>query len=106
MAKQQIGRIVSKESFLKNSSYNKEEYEGLIVGADLSNGLYQIGIELGGNQILIVDQVKDYMVEQRVQQWMPKIQEIQTMELNPEDEDQNDIDDDWLAMKNDENKIY
>lgn len=71
------GKIMSKGDFLQNSLYAKEEYEGLLVSADSSKGVYNIGIELGDNQILLIDQAKDSEVHERVHMWMPQIQEIQ-----------------------------
>lgn len=77
--KQQIGTVVSKEKFLKSGAYSKEEYEGLLVSADVNNGIYNIGIELEKNRILVVDQARDNEVHQKVNEWFPRIQEVQQM---------------------------
>ena len=79
MKKREVGTVLSKDAFLKNGSYAKEEYEGLIVSADVQNGVYNIGIELDQGDILIVDQVKDTEVHQKVNEWFPKIPEVQRM---------------------------
>ncbi|MDR1160064.1 MAG: hypothetical protein LBK69_05495 [Syntrophomonadaceae bacterium] len=100
MAQQQIGRIVNKDDFLRNSNFSREEYEGLIVSADLESGLYNIGVELEDDQILVVDQVKESLVATRVQQWAPKIQEIQNMRLDVED-DYEMGEDEWMSMQDD-----
>ncbi len=71
------GKIMSKDDFLQNSLYAKEEYEGLLVSSDTNKGVYNIGIELSNNQILLIDQVKDSEVHERVHMWVPQIQEIQ-----------------------------
>lgn len=77
------GMILSKDEFLQDSLYShdgiyaKEEYEGLLVASDIKRGLYNIGIKLGDNQVVVVDQVRDDEVQDKVHQLMPKIQEIQ-----------------------------
>jgi hypothetical protein len=100
MAQQQVGRIVNKDDFLRDSNFSREEYEGLIVSADLKSGLYNIGVELEDDQVLVVDQVKESLVATRVQQWAPKIQEIQNMGLDFED-DYETSEDEWMSMRDD-----
>lgn len=70
------GKIMSKSEFMKNSDYGKEEYEGLIVSADTKKGLYNIGVQLSENEILLIDQVADSKVHERYHELIPKIQEI------------------------------
>ncbi|MDR1616244.1 MAG: hypothetical protein LBR98_04460 [Syntrophomonadaceae bacterium] len=105
MAKQWIGRIVEKEYFLQNSNFSREEYEGLIVSADLDSGLYNIGVELDDNQVLVVDQVQESLVAARVQQWAPKIQEIQNMETEFEDDYEAD-EDECMSMRDNDTAHY
>lgn len=73
----QKDKIMSKEQFLKNGSYAKEEYEGLIVGSDDKQGLYNIGVQLGEDRILVVDRARDNNIHEKLQEWVPQIQEIQ-----------------------------
>jgi hypothetical protein len=69
--------VMSKKQFLKNGSYAKEEYEGLIVGSDVKQGLYNIGVQLAEDKVLLVDQASDNNIHERLQEWVPQIQEIQ-----------------------------
>ncbi|MGI5921299.1 MAG: hypothetical protein ACOX6I_06140 [Syntrophomonadaceae bacterium] len=71
------GKVISKDKFLEYGTYAKEEYEGLIVGSDVERGYYNIGIQLDEDKILVVDRARDKDVHQRLEQWVPKIQEIQ-----------------------------
>lgn len=71
------GQIVSKDDFLKNTQYAKEEWEGLLVSADTQKKHYNIGIQLEENRILLVDQVPDHEVHHRLTQLVPRIAEIQ-----------------------------
>lgn len=70
-------QIMSKEQFLKNGPYAKEEYEGLIVGSDPEQGFYNIGVQLAENKILVVDRASDNDIHARLEEWVPQIQEIQ-----------------------------
>ncbi|MEQ8174145.1 MAG: hypothetical protein ABRQ26_03665 [Syntrophomonadaceae bacterium] len=79
MKRQETGSVMSREAFLRNSGYAKEEYEGLIVSADVDKGVYNIGIELDDGNILLVDKASDKQVHDRVHQWIPKIVEMQRM---------------------------
>ncbi|QGU00213.1 hypothetical protein SYNTR_1619 [Candidatus Syntrophocurvum alkaliphilum] len=73
----QRGQIVNKEQFLKNSSYAKEEYEGLIVAADDQSGFYNFGLQLDEDKIMVVDKdVKESMVETKLQNWVAQIEPI------------------------------
>lgn len=71
------GQRISKSEFLGNSEYAKEEYEGLLVAADSEKGYYQLAIEVGNDQVMLIDRVADEQVHARVNQLMPHIQEIQ-----------------------------
>lgn len=73
----QKGQIVSKEEFLRNSQYAKEEWEGLLVSADTAKKHYNIGVQLDENRILLVDQVPDHQVHHRITQLVPQIAELQ-----------------------------
>ncbi|MGI6413158.1 MAG: hypothetical protein ACOXZ5_05855 [Syntrophomonadaceae bacterium] len=72
------GRIVSKADFLKQGDYAKEEYEGLIVCADSKKGLYNLGIQLDENRILVVGESRDTDVHEKINQLAPKIRELQS----------------------------
>lgn len=71
------GQIMSKEEFPRNSQYSKEEWEGLLVSADVTKNHYNIGIQLDENRILLVDQVPDNQVHHRITQLVPQITELQ-----------------------------
>jgi len=71
------GDILNKEQFLNQDSYAKEEYEGLIVCSDQRKGCYNFGVQLDENRILVVDQVQEDEVEQKLSSWVPQIQQIQ-----------------------------
>ena len=70
------GKIMNKSEFMQNSGYSKEEYEGLLVSADTKKGLYNIGVQLSEDEILLIDQVLDSQVHERYHELIPKIQEI------------------------------
>lgn len=72
------GQIMSKEEFLKNRSYVKEEYEGLLVSADPASGMYNIGLELEGDKVLLLAQVDEAGVHQKYHELVPQIAEIQS----------------------------
>jgi hypothetical protein len=73
----QKGQVVSKEEFLRNSQYAKEEWEGLLVSADTTKKHYNIGVQLDENRILLVDQVPDHEVHHRIHQLVPEITQLQ-----------------------------
>lgn len=70
------GKIMSKSEFLKNGEFGKEEYEGLLVASDTQKGLYNIGVDLGDDKVLLIEQVDDTNVHERYHELIPKIQEI------------------------------
>jgi len=71
------GKIMSKEDFLYNATYTKEPYEGIMVSSDSKNNQYKIAVQLSENQVLVVDQVSDREVQERLHQWVPRVNEIQ-----------------------------
>lgn len=75
--KDKKGKVMTKDAFLRTGSYAKEEYEGLLVSADTEQGCYNIGVEIGKNRVLLVDQVKDSEVHEKVHSWVPQIPDIQ-----------------------------
>lgn len=71
------GKVVSKTEFLRDGLWSKEQYEGLLVSADRSSGLYNIGVQLSDNEVLVVDQTKSDSIRERIQGWAPQVYEIQ-----------------------------
>lgn len=71
------GDIVNKKEFLEKGFFAREEYEGLLVSSDQVQQCYNFGVQLDENQVLVVDQVKEGNVEEKVRSWSGKIQEIQ-----------------------------
>ncbi|KGK88403.1 hypothetical protein DP73_12985 [Desulfosporosinus sp. HMP52] len=71
------GKIMSKDAFLNNTPYAKEPYEGIMVSLDTENNQYKIAVQLSENQVLLVDKVKDTEVQERLIQWIPRVNEIQ-----------------------------
>lgn len=71
------GKIMSKEEFLQYGSYGKEQYEGLLVASDSQQSCYNIGVQLSENKILVVDQSDETRIRERIQSWVPHIQDIQ-----------------------------
>lgn len=71
------GDIVNKKEFLEKGLFAREEYEGLLVSSDLIQQCYNFGVQLDEDRILVVDQVKEGNVEEKVRSWSGKIQEIQ-----------------------------
>ncbi|MDD4803017.1 MAG: hypothetical protein PHF24_08785 [Syntrophomonas sp.] len=71
------GKIISKQDFVKDGLYSKEEYEGLIVSSDERQGRYNLGVQLSENQVLVVDQATDSNIHEKLETWVPQIQTIQ-----------------------------
>mgnify|MGYP000937832047 FL=1 len=71
------GDIVDKKSFLEKGLFAREEYEGLLVSSDQGQQCYNLGVQLDNGRILVVDQVQEGNVEEKVRSWSGKIQEIQ-----------------------------
>lgn len=74
------GKLMSKDAFLHNGLYTKEPYAGIMASADSENNQYKIGVQLGENQVLLVDQVNDSNkeVQESLRTWVPRVNEIQT----------------------------
>lgn len=68
---------MNKKDFLEDIPYTKEPYEGILVSADTKHNLYKIAVQLGENQVLVVDQVSDRDVQERVREWVPRVNDIQ-----------------------------
>jgi len=71
------GKIMTKDAFLDNIPYTKEPYEGILVSADTKNNQYKIAVQLSENQVLLVDQVSDQEVKEKLLEWIPRVNEIQ-----------------------------
>lgn len=71
------GQILSRDEFISRGQYAKEQYEGLLVSSDEAQGCYNIGVELGNNRILVVDQARETNIRERIQVWAPQVQSIQ-----------------------------
>jgi hypothetical protein len=71
------GKIMNKDAFLQNIPYTKEPYEGILVSADTQNNQYKIAVQLSENQVLVVDQVRDSEVKERLLEWIPRVNDIQ-----------------------------
>ncbi|HEX3012162.1 MAG TPA: hypothetical protein VHQ70_09065 [Syntrophomonadaceae bacterium] len=71
------GKIISKKEFLAHGSYAKEQYEGLLVGADSQENCYNIGVQLDEDRILVVEQTHPNNIRERIQAWAPQIYDIQ-----------------------------
>ncbi|MGI6120451.1 MAG: hypothetical protein ACOYIB_07815, partial [Desulfosporosinus sp.] len=57
--------------------YTKETYEGILVSADTNNNKYKIGIQLGENLVLQVDEVNDTEIRNSLREWAPRVNIIQ-----------------------------
>jgi hypothetical protein len=75
--KDKKGQVMSKDSFLSGGLYSKEQYEGLLVSSDMEQGCYNIGVQLGEDRVLVVDQAMESNVRERIQTWVPQVQDIQ-----------------------------
>lgn len=71
------GKIMSKDAFLNDIPYTKEPYEGILVSADTKNNQYKIAVQLSETQVLLVDQVSDSEIKERLIEWIPRVNEIQ-----------------------------
>ncbi|MDR3583889.1 MAG: hypothetical protein P4L59_01020 [Desulfosporosinus sp.] len=71
------GKVMSKAAFLDNNvPYTKEPYEGILISAD-KNNQYKIAVQLSEDEVLVVDQVSDREVHDRMREWVPRVNEIQ-----------------------------
>lgn len=73
------GKVMSKGEFMQNSGYAKEEYEGLLVSLDTVSGLYNIGLEIGEDKVLLLAQADEEDIHQKYHELVPKVAEIQAM---------------------------
>ncbi|HPT68958.1 MAG TPA: hypothetical protein PKW50_02355 [Syntrophomonas sp.] len=73
----QKGQIISKQEFLKNGQYAKEQYEGLLVGSDIEQGRYNIGVQLDENQVVVVDSSSEQQIRDKVLWWSSQIVDVQ-----------------------------
>lgn len=71
------GSVVSKQEFIKDGLYVKEEYEGLLVSSDLQQSCYNLGVQLAEDKVLFVDQATESNIHQKLETWVPQIQTIQ-----------------------------
>jgi hypoxanthine phosphoribosyltransferase len=71
------GKLMSKDAFLTDSAYAKEPYEGIMVSMNTENSKYLIGVQLSENKVLLVDEVCDQDVKNRLLDWIPRVNEIQ-----------------------------
>lgn len=71
------GTIVSKQDFIKDGLYAKEEYEGLLVSSDQQQGCYNLGVQLAEDRVLVVDQANDSNISEKLKTWVPQIQTLQ-----------------------------
>lgn len=71
------GSVVSKQEFIQDGLYAREEYEGLLVSSDEKEGCYNLGVQLAEDQVLFVDQATDHDIHQKLETWVPQIQSIQ-----------------------------
>lgn len=71
------GQIINKKEFLKNGQYAKEQYEGLLVGSDVEQGRYNIGVQLDENQVLVVDSSNEQQIRDKVLWWSSQIVDVQ-----------------------------
>ncbi len=70
-------KVVKKETFLSSSGFAKEQYEGLLVASDTDSGLYNIGIQINDDEVLVVDNATEHNVRERIQNWAAQIQDVQ-----------------------------
>lgn len=71
------GKIISKDQFLSGGPYAKEQYEGLLVSADVDQNRLQIGIQLDEERVMVVDSATEENVRERIQNWVPHIRRYQ-----------------------------
>jgi hypothetical protein len=71
------GQIISKQDFLKDGQYAKEQYEGLLVSSDVEQGCYNIGVQLDEDQVLVVDHSDENQIREKVLCWSSQITDLQ-----------------------------
>jgi len=68
-------QVVSKKDFLGQGDWSREYYEGLLVVNHGEQG-YDLGVELEGEQVLKVDRASADEIEDRVQYWGARLEDI------------------------------
>lgn len=66
------GNLLNKDAFVKDGIYNTELSEGLIVAYDKDHGGYNIGLLLGEDKVVVVDQVSKENINERLMFWKPQ----------------------------------
>ncbi len=80
------GKVMSKQEFMKDGLYTKEQYEGLLVSSNLEQGCYNIGVQLDENTILVLDHSSDSQVREKIQNWSAQLEDIKkeyNVDTNP-----------------------
>lgn len=75
------GKIMSTGDFSSNHPDTQEPYQGILVSADTRNDQYKIAVKLSENQVMLVDQVSESEVHDRLREWAPRVDEIQKQNL-------------------------
>lgn len=70
------GMVMELDSFLENGRWSKEEYQGLLVSGDPSQGGYNMAIQISEDEVLVVDQAEDFEVKEKVFYWSSQIENI------------------------------
>jgi hypothetical protein len=74
--KEYLGHIMAKKDFLSHGLFDKEHYEGLLVSARPEGG-YNIGIQLGQDRVIKVDEADFSNVRNKIYEWAPQVSSIQ-----------------------------
>ncbi|MGE5422848.1 MAG: hypothetical protein ACM3QW_06270 [Ignavibacteriales bacterium] len=82
--KDNMGHVMDKEDFLSHGVYDKEYNEGILISANEKGG-YNIGIQLGQDKVLKVDEVSADEVRAKVYEWAPQVVPIQSRWGEPAD---------------------
>lgn len=75
--KDKLGKIVSKEEFIKDGQFSKEQYEGLIVSSDFEDESYSLGVQLTEDLLLVVGYADEDNIREKIQANVPQIDKIQ-----------------------------
>lgn len=67
---------MDKKDFLSRGLFDKEHYEGLLISAKAGGG-YNIGIQLGHDRVLKVDEAGEENVREKIYEWAPQVLPIQ-----------------------------
>ncbi|MGE5454968.1 MAG: hypothetical protein ACM3O9_07200 [Methylocystaceae bacterium] len=72
-------QMLSRENFLDNAEYVRQQYEHLLVaGYPEGQDEYLIGVELEDGRVLVVDSVTERNVRERIQNWAGQIEDIRS----------------------------